>query len=67
MIFSSDLLISAQKIGGPESFIIEIEQSKVEGLLAEFDGDLAYLSNHLKLMSNKMCLLNPVRDNNDAF
>ena len=45
---------------GPESFIIEIEASKVEGLLSEFEGDLAYLSTHLKLMNNRMVLLNPV-------
>ena len=33
-IFSfSDLVISAQKVEGPESFIIEIEKGKVDGLL----------------------------------
>jgi hypothetical protein len=45
---------------GPESFIIEIDASKVEVLLSEFDGDLAFLSTHLKLMNNRMVLLNPV-------
>ena len=29
---------------GPESFIIEIEKEKVEGLLNEFDGDLSWLA-----------------------
>ena len=47
-------------MGGPESFIIEIEKSKVEGLLAEFDGNLAYLASHLKLMNKRMVLINPV-------
>ena len=42
-----------------ESFIIEIESDKVEPLLSEFEGDLAFLCSHLKLMDNKMCLLNP--------
>jgi hypothetical protein len=46
----NDLLISAYKVEGQESFIIEIQANKVEGLLAEFGGDLAYLANHLKLI-----------------
>jgi len=29
---------------GPESFIIEIEKFKVEGLLLEFEGDLSLLA-----------------------
>lgn len=56
----SDMLISAQHIGGTESFLIDIEASKVQGLLAQFDGDLNLMAKHLKLMENKMCLLNPV-------
>lgn len=39
-----DLVISAQNKDGPESFIIEIEKSKVNGLLQEFEGDLAFLT-----------------------
>ena len=46
---SSDLVISAQSIDGPESFIIEIEKSKVNGLLAEFEGDLSYMAQYLRL------------------
>ena len=53
-------MISAQKMDGPESFIIEIEKSKVEGLLHEFEGDLALLAQHLKLMNKRMVLINPV-------
>ena len=45
---------------GPESFIIEIEKSKVEGLLHEFEGDLSLLAQHLKLMNKRMVLINPV-------
>lgn len=45
---------------GPESFIIEIEKEKVEGLLNEFDGDLSWLAQHLKLMNKRMVLINPV-------
>ena len=59
----SDLVISAQKMDGPESFIIEIEKDKVEGLLNEFDGDLSWLAQHLKLMNKRMVLINPVSDN----
>ena len=47
---------------GPESFIIEIEKEKVEGLLNEFDGDLSWLAQHLKLMNKRMVLINPVSD-----
>ena len=53
-------MISAQKISGPESFIIEIEKDKVEGLLNEFEGDLNWLAQHLKLMNKRMVLINPV-------
>lgn len=55
-------MISAQRMQGPESFIIEIEAGKVEGLLSEFEGDLSFLSTHLKLMNNRMVLLNPVSE-----
>lgn len=44
---------------GPESFIIEIEKSKVDGLLQEFEGDLSLLASHLKLMNKRMVLINP--------
>ena len=57
---TDDLVISAQKIQGPESFIIEIEKDKVEGLLNEFEGDLNWLAQHLKLMNKRMVLINPV-------
>lgn len=50
---------------GPESFIIEIEKEKVEGLLHEFDGDLSWLAQHLKLMNKRMVLINPKFQNAD--
>jgi hypothetical protein len=50
---------------GPESFIIEIEKSKVEGLLHEFEGDLSLLAQHLKLMNKRMVLINPKFQNAD--
>lgn len=56
----SDLVISAQSIDGPESFIIEIEKSKVNGLLTEFDGDLSFLAQFLRLQDKRMVLINPV-------
>lgn len=31
-----DLVISAQRVDGPDSFIIEIDNDKVAGLLQEF-------------------------------
>ena len=60
---SDDLVISAQKMDGPESFIIEIEKTKVDILLQEFEGDLSLLAQHLKLMNKRMVLINPVSVN----
>lgn len=57
---TNDLVVSAQHMQGPESFIIEIEAPKVDALVNEFGGDLAYLAQHLKLMNKRMVLLNPV-------
>lgn len=54
-----DLVISAQSINGPESFIIEIERTKVNGLLNEFEGDLSYLAQFLRLQDKRMVLINP--------
>jgi len=54
-----DLVISAQHTNGPESFIIEIEKSKVSGLLSEFDGDLTFLAQFLRLQDKRMVLINP--------
>lgn len=54
-------MISAQRVNGPESFIIEIEKSKVNGLLAEFEGDLSFLAQFLRLQDKRMVLINPVR------
>lgn len=42
-----------------ESFVIEIDSSNVETLLRQFNGDLHLLSSYLKIMNNRMVLLNP--------
>ena len=55
----SDLVVSAVKLHGPDSFIIEIEADKVDNLLGQFSGDLVMLTSHLKLMNKRMVLLNP--------
>lgn len=52
-------MISAQSQNGPESFIIEIQPDKIEGLLAEFNSQFPLMADHLKLMNNRMVLLNP--------
>ena len=44
---------------GPESFIIEIEASKVGNLIQEFKNDAEFLAQHLKIMNNRMVHLNP--------
>lgn len=56
----SDLVISAQNVDGPESFLIEIEKGKVGGLLQEFDGDMGFLAQFLRLQDKRMVLINPV-------
>ena len=60
--FFSDLVISAQRVDGPESFVIEIENSKVQGLLTEFDGDFGFLAQFLRLQDKRMVLINPVSE-----
>lgn len=52
-------MISAQKVDGPESFLIEIEKSKVGALLQSFDGDMNFLAQYLRLQDKRMVLINP--------
>ena len=56
-------MISAQKIDGPESYVIEIENSKVQSLLSEFEGDYSYMAQFLRLQDKRMVLINPVSTN----
>ena len=44
----------------PDSFIIEIENNKVDHLINEFGHDFELMSRHLKIMNKRMVLLNPV-------
>ena len=53
------MVITAIHVGGPESFVIEIEGSRVSQLMDVFGGDYQHLSNHLKLMNDRMVLVNP--------
>lgn len=46
-------------LNGPESFIIEIENIRVQQLMDVFSGDYHHLANHLKLMNDRMVLVNP--------
>ena len=57
---TADLVISAQHTEQPDSFIIEIENSKVEHLINEFSNDFFMMADHLKIMNKRMVLLNPV-------
>lgn len=54
-----DLVISAQHTELPDSFIIEIDSSKVNHLITEFQHDFYTMANHLKIMNKRMVLLNP--------
>ena len=57
---TDDLVISAQHIQLPDSFIIEIESDKVDHLIGEFQNDFLLMANFLKIMNKRMVLLNPV-------
>ena len=61
------MVISAQKIDGPESFVIEIENSKVQGLLSEFEGDYSFMAQFLRLQDKRMVLINPVSANQTFY
>jgi hypothetical protein len=53
------MIINATHTDGPESFVIEIEPVRIKKLMDVFEGDLHHLSNHLKLMNERMVLVNP--------
>ncbi len=55
-----DLVISAQHSDLPDSFIIDIENMKVNHLISEFQNDFEVMASHLKIMNKRMVLLNPV-------
>jgi hypothetical protein len=46
-------------IRGHESYIIEIERDRVGPLMEVFNNDYRLLANHLKLMNDRMVLVNP--------
>lgn len=52
-------MITAMNLNGPESFIIEIESMRVQQLMDVFLGEYSHLANHLKLMNDRMVLVNP--------
>ena len=57
---TDDLVISAQHLELPDSFLIEIEAQKVQHLITEFGADFNNMANYLKIMNKRMVLLNPV-------
>lgn len=52
-------MITANQIGGTESFVIEIENSKVAQLMEVFAGEFDQLIDHLKILNDRMVLVNP--------
>ena len=53
------MIITATHIEGPESFVIEIGPERINKLMDVFSGDFHHLANHLKLMNERMVLVNP--------
>ncbi len=54
-----DLIVTALHVERTDSFVIEIEASKVAQLAGEFQNDYADMAEHLKIMNKRMVLLNP--------
>ena len=54
-----ELVINSRNLAGPEYFAIEIERAKVRELLQVFGQDYQHMANHLKLMNDRMVLVNP--------
>ncbi len=57
------MVIASQHSSKSDSFIIEIQNSRVEQLVNEFGGDYSLMAEHLKIMNKRMVLLNPVPRN----
>jgi len=53
------LMIIAHNSGKNENFVIEIENDKVNALVTQFDWDYANIAAHLRILNNRMVLLNP--------
>lgn len=53
------MIITASNSEGPESFVIEIGPDRITKLMEVFQGDFHHLANHLKLMNERMVLVNP--------
>ena len=56
-------MISAKSKG--ESYVIEIEKERVAPLMEVFSGEYSNLASHLKLMNDRMVLVNPRFNNNN--
>jgi len=54
-----DMVITANQVEGNESFVIEIEREKVDPLMEVFEGQFDHLIDHLKLINDRMVLVNP--------
>jgi len=53
------MVITANQLGGTESYIIEIEGAKVAQLMDVFEGQFDGLIDHLKILNDRMVLVNP--------
>ena len=42
-----------------ESFVIQIDKDKVSSLIDIFGGDFSFLAKHLKIIDDRMVLVNP--------
>ena len=56
---NNDLIIASQHEARNDSFIIEIQENRVDQLCNEFSNDFQLMAEHLKIMNKRMVLLNP--------
>jgi hypothetical protein len=54
------IYITAVDIETPEKFIIELEEPKGTEVLNQFENDCEFLIDNLKILNQRLVLLNPV-------
>ena len=61
MTKNDDLVVKAEHMEFPESYVIEIEADNVANLMKEFYYDYSIVGNHLKLIDRRMAITKPKR------
>jgi len=54
------MFIAAYDVESSQSYLIELPDKRAQDILTEFDNNYEFLASSLKVMSNRLVLLNPV-------